>query len=192
MRILYFVLVATSLILSFSYSQEKVKKTFIPSRPFWSTSEEIGVIIPSGDLGNTYKASLHLGLDIAYNPKPILAIFFGLGYDILNLKQSSNGSTPAIIEINTGGRLYSGRNKLKFFAEASIGDYIYRYTLYNGVAGAPSSYSSGNLGIKGGVGGDLSFTNFTSVFIKADYTSILTSGTKSTFAGIHIGVRNIF
>jgi len=192
MRKLHIILILTAFIMSYSYSQDKVKKSYIPLKPFWSSSAGGGVIIPTGNFSSIYKPSLNLGLELAYNPKPLLTIFFDLGYDILNLKQSLNGSTPAIIELSAGARLYTGRNRLRFFAEGSFGDYIYRYTLYNGVLGAPSSYSNGNLGLKGGVGAEWSFSTGTSFYLKTDYTTIFTSGNKSNFYGVYIGLRTLF
>ncbi len=190
MRKLYILTIIILLISGFSFSQEK--KPLIPRKPFWSAIIDAGVIVPTGNFANTYKTSLNLGFEVAYNPRPYFAIFVNFGYNFLNVKDSSNGSTPAIMEFGAGGRLYAGRSKIKIFAEAGIGDYIYRYTLYNGILGAPSSYSSGYFGVKGGIGGDYALGNLTTIFLKTDYTTNFTSWNKTNYIGVYAGIRNIF
>lgn len=192
MKKFYILIVLTGIISLNSFSQEKEKKPLVPRKPFWSAIVDGGVIIPTGNFSNTYKTSLMLGLEIAYNPKPFFAVFVNFGYNFLNLKDSSDGSTPAIMEFGAGGRLYAGGKKLKFFAEAGIGDYVYHYTRYYGVLGAPSSYSSGYFGVKGGIGADYAIAKMTTIFLKANYHEIFTTGSKTTYFGAYVGIRNIF
>lgn len=192
MKKFYIIIILAGIISLSSYSQEKEKKPLIPRKPFWSAIVDGGVIIPTGTFSNTYKTSLMLGLEIAYNPKPFFAVFVNFGYNFLNLKDSSKGSTPAIMEFGAGGKLYVGTKRLKFFAEAGIGDYVYHYTLYYGVLGAPSSYSSGYFGVKGGIGADWVLGNMTTMFLKSDYHLIFTSESKTNYVGIYFGIRNMF
>ena len=192
MKKFYIIIILAGIISLNSFSQEKEKRPLVPNKPFWSGIIDAGVIVPTGNFSNTYKTSLSLGLEIAYNPKPFFAVFVNFNYNFLNVKDSSNGSTPAIMEFGAGGRLYAGAKRLKFFLEAGIGDYVYHYTLYYGVLGAPSSYSSGYFGVKGGIGADWALGNLTTIFVKSNYHLIFTSGTKTTYFGAYVGIRNMF
>jgi hypothetical protein len=171
-----------------------------------------GAFIPLGDAAGVYKTGGNFGLGVNYKVRSNIELYAEGNYNFLSLKTGTGfDGSPSIIDIKAGGRFSFGTGKYRTFVEGGAGIYMfktpgYTYTTYvphihidpktqdttytyDPVNTTAESQTTSKFGIHAGIGEVINIAKNVDLFLKSDYNMVFTSGSSTTFFGIHAGAK---
>lgn len=175
-----------------SFSQEQVN--VIETPPKYSVAIFGGFIQPVSDLNDFYKSSGTVGLSVYYDVNKEVSLGTDVSFNFLANRQEG-GSSSSFLQITSGPRYYFKTRKLKssFFLEAGIGGYMFNSGTFTinaaGDSPNPPSEVNVNLGVSGGVGGEVSLTNSIKMIFRGKYHNIFAEGGSTNFITLDGGIK---
>ena len=182
-------LILTLVMINNSYSQELKS-----GPPKYSISVFGGFLQPTGDFNNFYKSSGMVGLSVYYDVNQEVSLGTEVSFNFLANRQDG-GSSSSFIQITSGPRYYFKTRKLKssFFLEAGIGGYMFNSGTYminaSGDAINPPSEVNVNLGVSGGLGGEVSLAKTVKMIFRGKYHNIFGNEGSTNFVTLDGGIK---
>lgn len=182
-------LILTFAMVNTSYSQE-----FKSAPPKYSISVYGGFLQPVSDFNNFYKSSGQIGLSVYYDVNKEVSLGTDVSFNFLANRQEG-GSSSSFIQVTSGPRYYFKTRKLKssFFLEAGIGGYMFNSGTFminaTGDNINPPSEVNVNLGVSGGLGGEVSLTNTVKMIFRGKYHNIFGNEGSTNFVTLDGGIK---
>ncbi len=182
-------LILTLIVVNTSTSQELESMP-----PKYSISVYGGFLQPVSDFNNFYKSSGQVGISVYYDVNKEVSLGTDVSFNFLANRQEG-GSSSSFIQVTSGPRYYFKTRKLKssFFLEAGIGGYMFNSGTFminaTGDNINPPSEVNVNLGVSGGLGGEVSLTNTVKMIFRGKYHNIFGNEGSTNFVTLDGGIK---
>ena len=182
-------LILTLIVVNTSTSQELESMP-----PKYSISVYGGFLQPVSDFNNFYKSSGQVGISVYYDVNKEVSLGTDVSFNFLANRQEG-GSSSSFIQVTSGPRYYFKTRKLKssFFLEAGIGGYMFNSGTFminaTGDNINPPSEVNVNLGVSGGLGGEVSLTNTVKMIFRGKYHNIFGNEGSNNFDTLDGGIK---
>ena len=193
MKYLIFIILITMYLSGNSYSQTdttNIKK--------WEVGIYVGAMIPESDFMRQFDISPNVSLEIGYNFNSRFSTYLNSTYNFIKTPYSNypgfhNNITTKLIEVKTGLRYNFSKTLPRFFTDAGIGFYNFRY-LYEDGFWETHVQNINNLGFHGDLGLELPTYKNIILSFSFRYTYILLTDNYSdaTYYGIRSGIKYMF
>ena len=188
-----FALIMLAIITSNVSQAQTVKKSMIAEYPAVSIAPFVGIQFPMADLGNYYKSSFNVGLDINLKINREVSFFLNGTYFDMPIKPETPSPSASFIAITAGPRyvLSSANVKAKFFLEAGVGAYIFAtkdYTTTTAPIVTVPGKSTTNFGVNTGPGVVLPLSDSMDLMMKTKLHYVFNKDGSNTFLSALMGL----